>query len=252
MRAGLLVLAVGCSGAAPPAAPRALTVLAASSLTGAFTDLAREFEAAHPGARVTLSFAGSQALAAQIRHGIAADVYASADSDLTAALAAEGLLATPRDFAGNRLVLAVPDGATAPTSLADLPSAGTLVVGADAAPVGRYTADLLAAAGTRYGPDWRAAVEARVASREPNVRLVAAKVALGEADAAIVYATDVVGLDGVHGVSLPADLAPTARYVHGRLAAAPAPRLAEDWLAHVDSDAGQAVLVAAGFTPAAP
>lgn len=244
----ILALLLACASAPSPA-PRTLTVLAASSLTEAFGDLEADFEAAHAGVDVVLSFAGSQALATQVRHGVRADVVASADAAHAEALAAEGLVSTPRAFAGNALVLALAAEAPAVT-LETLPEVGSLVLGAPEVPVGRYTDALLEAAAARYGAGWREAVEARVVSREGNVRLVLSKVALGEADAAVVYATDLAAGEGVRGVELPAELAPRSRYLHAALVDAPAPTLAAAWLALVESPQGQARLAAHGFLPA--
>lgn len=242
-----LTALTACTGPRADGDSRTLTVLAASSLTEAFTDIAADFEAAAPGTDVVLSFAGSQSLAAQVRHGIDADVFASADPWHARSLAAAGLLTAPRPFAGNRLVLAVPEGG--PASLADLPAAERIVLGADTSPIGRYTDMLLDAATARYGGAWRAGVDARVVSREPNVRLVATKVAMGEADAAIVYATD--AREGLRRVDLPEHLAPPTACLHGRLTASPRATLADAWLAHVASPAGQARLAEHGFQPVA-
>ncbi|MEZ4238906.1 MAG: molybdate ABC transporter substrate-binding protein [Myxococcota bacterium] len=226
-------------------APDTLTVAAASSLTDAFGDLAARFEDEHPGVQVDVTFAGSQTLATQLRHGLPADVFASADPAHVDALRAEGLVADAAPFARNQLVLAVAADAP-PVDLAHLPDVARLVVGDDEVPVGRYTATLLDRAAARYGAAWREAVEARVRSREPNVRLVLAKLALGEADAAIVYATDAAGVAGIRAVALPADLAPEATYVQARVLAGPQPALAADWLALV-AGPGRELLTARGF-----
>ncbi len=234
---------------APPR--RTLTVLAAASLTDAFSDLERTFEASHPDVDVVLSFAGSQALAAQIRHGIPADVFASADERHIAALAEEGLVDAPRRFAANRLVLALSERVAAEVTLETLPEVESLVVGGESVPAGRYTELLLDAAGERYGARWREAVEARVVSREPSVRLAAAKVSLGEADAAIVYATDLGAIDGARAVALPPSLSPEATYLQAPLADPIDPELARAWIALVESPVGQSALAGRGFRSAA-
>lgn len=243
----LLLALTGCGSSPSPARTHTLTVLAAASLTDAFTDLERGFEAAHPDVDVTLSFAGSQALATQIRHGLTADVFASADAHHIDALASEGLALTPRPFAQNTLVLAVTTSTPAVVDLEHLGDVGSLVVGADEAPVGRYTQNLLQTAQIRYGDAWRAEVESRVVSREPNVRLVLTKVAMGEADAAIVYATDVAAMSGVRAVPLPEGMSPRSVYLDARLTASPSPELADTWLAYVASADGRAALAARGF-----
>jgi len=243
----LLSALTSCGAHPEPARTRPLTVLAAASLTDAFTDIERGFEAAHPDVDVTLSFAGSQALATQVRHGLAADVFASADARHIDALASEGLVLAPRSFAENTLVLAVSETFGGAVDLEHLPDVGSLVVGADEVPVGRYTKTLLDTAQARYGDAWRAGVEARIVSREPNVRLVLTKVAMGEADAAIVYATDVAAMSGARAVPLPEGLSPRSAYLEARLTAAPAPELADAWLAYVASPQGRAALSARGF-----
>lgn len=241
-----LLLLLACTPqAAHQADTREITVLAASSLTDALHDAAVAFEAAHPGTTVTLSFAGSQALATQIRHGMDADVFASADAQHVLELADQGLVATPTAFAGNRLALAVSPTLPGPLTLETLPSAERVVVGGPHVPLGRYTDALLTAAAAEYGASWRDAVEQRIVSREPNARLVVAKVGLGEADAAVVYATDAA--PEVSLVPLPQGLSPAPVYLHAPLA--PASPLALQWIAFLESDAGQATLTAHGFVP---
>jgi molybdate transport system substrate-binding protein len=238
-------VALGCA-TTPTATP--VTVLAASSLSDAFSEVEAGFEADHPGVDVVISFAGTQTLATQLRHGLVADAIAAADGEHVAALAREGLVADDAPFATNRLVLALAPGVSA-AGLERLPDLGRIVLGAPEAPVGRYTARLLDAAEGRYGEAWRAAVEAAVVSREPSVRLVVAKLALGEADAALVYATDLEGAPGVRAVALPEDLAPLAVYHQARVVGSPHPDLARAWLDHVAGPAGRASLARHGFGP---
>lgn len=239
---GLIVL-VACGAGAP----RTLDVLAASSLTEGFADLEGRFEAAHPDVDVRLVFGGSQALAAQVAQGLPADVFASADARQLDRLGALGLAAEGRSFAENRLVIAVGEGTRARVDLEQLPAAGRVVVGAEEVPVGQYTRATFDAAEARFGAQWRAALEQAVVSRESNVRLVLAKVQLGEADAAVVYATDARAA-GLRAVELPSELAPTAVYRHARLRGAREPELAEAWMALVEGEAGRAALRARGFT----
>lgn len=255
----LWLLLVGCGGGSPgaPSSPeverRTLTVLAASSLTEAFTELAAVFEAGNAGVDVRVSFAGSQTLATQVRHGLQADVFASADPEHAEDLVTEGLLEAPRPFARNRLVLAVAPGLEVPRSLSELPLTPRLVLGAPEVPAGRYAEALLDAAEEQYGAGWRAGVEARVVSREPSVRQALAKVSRGEATAGLVYATDLAAADaeeaGVRAVSLPSGLAPDAILVQGVLRGSAQPRLAGAWLTLLDSPSGQATLAAHGFLP---
>jgi len=226
-----------------------LTVFAASSLRDAFQDLGRSFEQQHPGTSLSFNFAGSQELRTQVEHGARADVLASADPRTLRALADAGLALQPQVFARNEPVIVVPAGNPAGIhSLADLPRARRLVVGAPEVPIGDYTVRILEAASRRYGPAFGAAVEARVASRELNVRQVLAKVALGEADAAIVYRTDALASRGAAEViSIPPQLNVVAEYPIAVLRGAPRPGLARAFVELVLSSAGQAVLARHGF-----
>lgn len=246
----LLLPLVACGGAgqgSPERPATSLTILAAASLTDVFSDLEGVFEAGHPGVEVQISFAGSQTLASQIRQGIAADVFASADALQIRPLVEEGLVEEPRPFAQNALVLALSDSAPPGVDLEHLPLVDSLVVGDEQVPVGRYTAAMLDAAQLRYGAEWRRRVEAAVVSREPNARLILTKVALGEATTAVVYATEVASAAGVRAVALPTDLAPLTTCFHARLAGAGAPALAAEWMALVESTKGRTALRARGF-----
>jgi molybdate transport system substrate-binding protein len=226
-----------------------LTVFAASSLRDAFQDLGRLFEQEHPGTSVSFNFAGSQELRTQVEHGARADVLASADPRTLRALAGAGLSLEPQVFARNEPVIVVPVGNPAGIdALADLPRARRLVVGAPEVPIGEYTVRILEAASRRYGPAFGAAVESRVASRELNVRQVLAKVALGEADAAIVYRTDALASRGaVEVISIPPQLNVVAEYPIALLRGAARPGLARAFVELVLSSAGQAVLARHGF-----
>jgi len=226
-----------------------LTVFAASSLRDAFQDLGRSFEEQHPGTSVSFNFAGSQELRTQVEHGARADVLASADPRTLRALAGAGLSLEPQVFARNEPVIVVPVGNPAGIdALADLPRARRLVVGAPEVPIGEYTVRILEAASRRYGPAFGAAVESRVASRELNVRQVLAKVALGEADAAIVYRTDALASRGaVEVISIPPQLNVVAEYPIALLRGAARPGLARAFVELVLSSAGQAVLARHGF-----
>lgn len=221
---------------------RTVTVLAASSLTGSFTALERMFEQTHPDIDVVLSFAGSQTLAMQVRHGIVADVFASADERHAESLFHERLVTAPRVFAEGELVVV-----GTPTRLEELSSVRNLVLGAPEVPVGRYSDLLLDRASDRFGAQWRRQVDSRVVSREPSVRMVAAKVALGEADAGVVYRADLEALPGIGAVSVPEDWVPPIRYVQVRLARAPEASLAEEWMAFVESPRGRLELTRRGF-----
>ncbi|MCB9545504.1 MAG: molybdate ABC transporter substrate-binding protein [Myxococcales bacterium] len=234
-----LVLA-GCGAPKPPE----LVVYAASSLTDAFQALGPAFEAAHPGARVTFAFAGSQTLRLQLEQGAPADVFASADARHLDALGPR--LTGRHALAQNALVVVTPlDDPAGIATFADLPRARRLVVGAAEVPVGRYTAALLDRAAAQLGPAFRAGVEAAVASREANVRLVRAKVELGEADAAILYRSDVT--PRLRVVPIPPALAAPTRLEQARLRDAPHPALADAWLAFTTTPAARAILARHGL-----
>jgi molybdate transport system substrate-binding protein len=206
MRRGFVLVATlfamaGCGGTPPastssPALTGSITVLAASSLTTPFTVIARDFEKAHPGTAVHLSFAGSSTLVAQIQQGAVADVMASADQPNMQRLVDAGLVeGTPRVFAKNRLQIVVRAGNPRHISgLQDLARPGlVLVLCAPAVPCGSYAAQALQ----------RAGVGVKAASQEADVKSVLSKVSLGEADAGIVYVTDVKAAGGLEGVDIP-------------------------------------------------
>ncbi len=245
-----LLLLQGC-GEGARSTP-ALTVLAAASLSEVFSELEEAYEQAHSGVDVQVSLAGSQVLATQVRYGIAADVFASANPQHVEDLIAEGLLEDGRVFASNALVLALSDAWEGSGELKNLTEVGSLVLGTPESPIGRYTERFLEAAGGVYGGDWLEAVRSRVVSRESNVRLVAAKVILGEADAAIVYATDCLGQEAMRCVSLPEELAPRVSYHQARLVHGTEPDRARAWMEFVESRAGLEVLQRFGFGGSTP
>ena len=176
-----------------------LTVLAASSLTKAFTALATEFEAAHAGTKVLLSFGSSTDLERQVEQGAAADVFASADQkNMDKLVKSGGNLGAPVNFARNKLTIAVAKGNPKHiTNLQSLTDSGLVVVLCDAGvPCGKFADQLLANASVKLTPK----------SRETSVRATLNKVELGEADAAIVYASDVATSRKVDAVAIPDDV----------------------------------------------
>lgn len=243
---GLSVALAACSQDGPRPAARQLTVFAASSLGDAFTDLEAAFERAHPAVDVVVSTAGSQVVRTQIAHGAPADVVATANRAHMDALHAAGHTAPAAVFAHTTLAVVVPKDSPL-TALADLPRAARIVLGAPAVPVGAYAQALLARADGAYGPGFAARVRARVVSTEPNARLVRAKVALGAADAAIVYAADVPGAAGLRALPVPDALNVQATAMLATTTRAAQPD-ADAFVAFVQSAAGQALLAARGFT----
>lgn len=219
-----------------------ITVFAASSLREAFTEIAAAFEK-QDGAKVVLQFAGSQQLRVQIENGATAEVFASADERQMKAV--RSFTGEPRIFARNELVVVVPEANPAKLrSFEDLPKARKIVLGAAEVPVGAYTDRAIAA----KGDDFRAAVEARVVSRELNVRQVLSKVALDESDAGIVYRTDAQAAPARVEV-FPVPGAPVALYPIAPLTGAPSPDLARKFVELVLSPQGQEVLRRHGFLP---
>jgi len=248
----LLALAAGSHASAP----RTLTVFAAASLQDAFTALGDSLERARPGLTVACNFAGSQTLALQIAQGAPADVFASADERWMATMKDSGFVAgAPAVFAHNQLIVIVPAANRAHVMrLDDLARRGVKVVlAADAVPVGRYTRMALAklARTPGFGADFPARVTANVVSDEESVKAVVTKVRLGEADAGVVYGSDVtpaVAAD-VRTIGIPPAANVIADYPIAVLARAPDPDDARAFVALVRSRTGQRVLAAAGFTP---
>lgn len=228
-----------------------LTVFAAASLTDAFTELGKAFDKAS-GNTTTFSFSGSQALRTQLENGAKADVYASANDAQYTPLVTKGLLAPGQAFVRNKLTLIAPKNNSALQKLTDLTKPGLKLVIADkTVPVGDYTRRMLSAidkAGT-YGKDFSARTLKNVVSEETNVRQVALKVQLGEADAAVVYATDVTPTlkPLVRIIPLPTRFNQNASYPVGVLKGTASPEAAQAFVNYVQSPAGQKILRKWGF-----
>jgi molybdate transport system substrate-binding protein len=236
-------------GAKPP--PGELVIFEAASLREGFAGLTARFEKEHPGTHVVTNAAGSQELRAQIEQDAAVDVVASADERQMNALAGEGLVAAPALFACNEPVVVVrSDLAGTVKTFADLPRAERIVVGAPEVPIGAYTAQVWQKAARKLGAGFAARVQAKIVSRETNVRQVLAKIVLGEADAGVVYRSDAHAAQGkVAVVSIPPELNVTASYPIAVLQAAPHAELGRAFVALVRSPAGLAALGEAGFVP---
>ncbi len=226
-----------------------LTVFAAASLKEVFGKLAGTFEREHHGLKVRFNFAGSQELRAQLEHGAPADVFASADTRQMDSARAAGVVDAPKLFATNVPVIVVPaDNPGKVRSLADLATVKRLVIGTPEVPIGAYTLQILDRARATLGADFPAKVQARVVSRELNVRQVLTKVSLGEAEAGIVYRTDARSVgDKVRVVEIPPDINVVAEYPIATVTRAPRPELARQWVALVTGPVGQAALAEAGF-----
>lgn len=253
-----LLLAAGCGGEAAERTQRGetLTVFAASSLSDAFGELAREFEHENPGVRVRLSFAASSTLAVQISQGAPADVFASADEAQMRSVSEAGLAAAePETFATNSEIVIVPrENPAGVRSLGDLSEPDLrLVLAQEEVPAAEYAEEILAAAADdpEYGEGFERAVLGNVVSREADVRAAVNRVVTGDADATFGYASDVtLGIrDGVRVVEIPRELNVEAAYLMSTLESGD-PELARRWLELVLSEEGQAVLEEWGFEPA--
>lgn len=214
-----------------------LTVFAASSLTQPFTALAKTFEAAHRGTHVTFNFAASSALALQIEQGASPDVFASADDATMNRV--RRFVGSRAVFARNRLEIVVAKGDPKHIkALADLSRPGLVVaLCAHQVPCGSLADEALS----------KAHANVRAASREENVKAVLTKVELGEADAGIVYASDVRTAHDVSEVTIPASENVTTSYPIAVLRSASHAAAARSFVAFVRSAGGSRVLRRAGF-----
>jgi molybdate transport system substrate-binding protein len=231
----------GCGGGESSTGGGRLIVLGASSLTDAVTEYGEGFEAAE----AKPSFAGSDELAAQIKQGAKADVFASADTGYPAELFAAGLVEKPVVFAANELVIAVPEGSGI-RSLADLAEPGVkLVTGDPSVPVGAYTRTVL----DRLPGVEREAILGNVRSEETEVGSVVAKIEQGAADAGFVYVTDEKAAEGLAPVSIPTRLQPEVAYAAAVVSSSDHKGAADEFLRGLVAGEGQEDLRAAGFLP---
>ena len=220
-----------------------VVVFAAASLKPTFTELAKEFEAAHDGVKVVLSFGGSDSLAAQITQGAPVDVFASANTATMDTVVKRSEATAPSNFAKNSLQIAVPPGnPKGVESLADVTRPGLkLALCATTVPCGSAAAKAFAAAG----------LDAHPVTLDQDVTSVLTKVELGEVDAGLVYRTDVKAASGkVGGVDFPEassaiNVYPIAQVTTGKNA-----QEGRAFVAFVLSSTGQSVLQDAGFEPA--
>lgn len=217
-----------------------ILVSAAASLTDVFTELEARFEAENPGVDVVLNLAATSTLRRQILEGAPADVFASADLPNMELVADAGLIADDFEvFAANRLQIAVAEGnPTAVTGLADFADAARLVgLCVETAPCGRLARLALDSAGITPSLD----------SEEPHVRALLTKIASGELDAGVVYATDVRTEPAVQGIDIPPEHNLENQYAIAVLADTSEPALASAFVEYVMSPSGQAVLADHGF-----
>lgn len=195
-----------------------------------------------------LSFDGSSTLATQIIQGAPADVFASADEEQMQVVVDEGLTAgEPQVFTGNRLVLITSEDSDI-TDLKQIAEPGLLLVlAAPEVPVGNYAREALKKLDGVYGAGFSERVLANLVSEETNVRQAALKVELGEADAAIVYATDAAVTENIDVLDIPKDLNVPGTYPIAALTGSAAPELAQAFIDLVLAGEGQAILSKCGF-----
>jgi molybdate transport system substrate-binding protein len=245
MRGAAKLVAVLLALAAPAAGAQELVVSAAASLTNAFRDIGRDFEAAHPGTKVLLNIAGSDVLLAQITHGAPADVFASAD-ELAMDRAEKAALLVPgsrRDVAANQLVVVVPRTAPPLAMLSGLgePRFRRIAIGSpQTIPAGRYAREALETARL-----W-SALEAKLVFTQ-NVRHALDYVARGEADAGFVYATDAALVPDKVRVALVVATDSPVRYPIAIVRDSRQPDLAAAFIAYVSAGAGRQTLASYGF-----
>lgn len=243
--------------ASPTSEPATLNILAAASLTEAFTEMQPIFEAAHPGVTLQFNFAGSQQLAQQLTSGAPADVFASANNKQMTVAVDGGRIDkdVPVPFVQNILVVIVPEANPAGiTTLADLAKPGIKIdLAAKEVPVGQYALDFLDKANkdATLGSDYSAKVLANVVSYEETVKAVLTKIELGEADAGIVYTTDAASSTGkITQIEIPTELNVIADYPIAVVKDSANPDLAQAFVDYILSADGQQILQKYGFKPA--
>jgi molybdate transport system substrate-binding protein len=218
---------------------KSITVAAASSLSGAFEAAKAEFEASHPGTSITLAFGSSSSLAQQILDGARIDVFASADNDTMQSVNRE-LAGRSSTFTTNTLEIMVEKGN--PLGIATLSDLArpelVYITCAPEVPIGKYSADVLSRAGVTVAPS----------SLEPDVKGIVTKITSGEADAGIVYSTDVVAAgDRASGVVIPMRQNVMASYPIARLYRARHNTTAAAWIDFINGAEGQTILTRFGF-----
>ncbi len=244
-----VVVACGSSGPSSSASSGkpsgTVIVLAAASLKGAFDKIGKDFELAHPGTTVKFSYGGSSSLATSIKQGVSADVFASANTANMDTVSGDKMTeGTPKIFVRNKLEIVTEAGNPHHIkSVSDLAEPSIKVaVCAPAVPCGAYSSQVFKKAGVTVKP----------VSEETSVTGVVTKVSLGEADAGVVYVTDVkAGGSKVGGVPIPAKDNVVADYPIARLTDAPNKAGASSFVSYVLSAKGQQVLASYGFMPAA-
>lgn len=226
-----------------------LTIFAAASLTEVYGDIATSFEHDYPNVDVVLNFAGSQSLRTQIEHGATPQLFASANQKHIDKLLDLGMIDESTIFAENQMVIVVP--ASNPghvESLDDLATTSHVVLAGSDVPAGSYAEKVLAKADSARGDDFASKVLDNVVSRELDVRSTLQKVVLGEANAAMVYATDAASVgDKVKVIRIPEELNVIAEYPIAKINGSGKGRLGQLFIEYLGSETGRAALEAHGF-----
>lgn len=249
----LIFILSACAAPTQTAAPQTLTVFAAASLTGAFSEMGKNFETTNPGVKIKFNFGGSQTLRTQIEQGATADVFASANAKEMDALITSKLVEAdaPQIFLTNQLLVIMPANNPAGIkTLDDLTKPGLkLVLAAKEVPVGNYSLQVLDKLAGSLGNEFKDKVLANVVSYENDVKQVVAKIQLGDADAGMVYLSDAVAAPELQKIQIPAENNVIAKYPIAALNKSANTALAQAFIAYVLSSAGQATLQKWGFLP---
>lgn len=237
----------------PDGSATRLTVFAASSLTGAFQEVGEAYEASHQNVDVSFNVAGSSTLRTQLTLGARADVFASANLKQLELTRDKGLVDDYTIFATNGLAVVTPAGESKVNTLEDLLLPGVKVVLAQRdVPVGAYAREMLDRISRfpRFDPGFKRRVLANVVSLETNVNQVVAKIAIGEADAGVVYATNAMGnARSLDLIAIPGEANVVARYPAAVTTASSQPDAARSFVDYLLSDEGQGILRRHGFGP---
>ena len=236
-----VIFVSACTSSSESQAQTTLKVYAASSLANPFVDAGLAFEKDHPGVKVQFNLGSSSDLARFVQEGAPADVFASADVANMDKVESGGLLDSPSViFATNYLEIIVEKGNPLNiTSLEDLSHPDLIFVTTNPdVPIGKYTAEVLNKAGVSITPN----------SFESNVKGIMLKVASGEADAGIVYHSEVIAADGqVEGIKIPAEFNIVAKYPVGVINSSARQSQAQEFVDFLSSSKGLAILTQHGF-----
>lgn len=233
-----------------------LTVFAAASLTDAFNQMKAAIEAANPGTKVTVNYAGSPVLRTQLSQGAKADLFASADTANMDGATSDGTIdGKPSIFAHNKLAVVIPASNPKVATLQDLAKPGTkVVIEQISVPAGNYSRQALTkmSADPSFGADFSTRVMANVVSQEPDVKAVLSRIQLGEADAGMLYVSDIATATpgAVKSVAIPDQFNVIADYPIAVVKGAPNPDGAQAFIKYLlAASGGQAILQKSGLVP---